>query len=231
MRIIALCFLLLVSFLTTRSQEKTKIDVRIGFVGVGGTRTTTNLNAVNSQFNDAGYPSLPSSLSLSQAGVGIWLNRWYVLALQKQFKLHSSSNASYATIGSGDGFDLLFGYNLISSSKIRLYPYIGTGYQNFSLYTDPVNPSSFSSLLSNANQSYFNTTVTNERTGTAGLGFDCIIAHVFNKRGQFSITFMGGYLYGGTSATWRVNNQLAQRPNASFSGIDASFGIQFFVKL
>ncbi len=222
--------LFLCSFISVAQTIKKKLDVRVGFVGIQGFRSLTNVGDVNSVFSDATYPPLKSSISLSEAGVGIWLNHWYILAIGSNFQMSKSNLSNLTTSLTGEGFDLFVGYNLIQSKKIRLYPYVGVGDQSYVINIDPANPVAYINLLSNQNQVSIETTVSNEQTGSVGIGLDYIITPLFNNTADLSIALMSGYKYG-AGGIWRVNNQLAVTPPTSLSGMDFRIAVQLRFKL
>ncbi|MFM7488694.1 MAG: hypothetical protein ACKO13_17410 [Cytophagales bacterium] len=224
-------FFFLVSCGISAQEKPTKYNMSVGFVGMQGWRGLTNINNVNTVFSNAGYPSLNSTMSLTEAGVGFWINQLYVLAIGSNCTINKNSSTDFTTSLSGDGFDLVVGYNLIRSEKIRLYPYVGVGYQNIVIDIDPAFPSTYANLLSfKPNLSSIRTTVSKHQTGSIGVGFDYVVASLFNQTSKLSLFFMGGYVYGG-GGTWRINDQLATSPTSSFSGINARLGIQLFFKL
>jgi len=229
-RAIILLLLMAASERAFSQAKENKITVDIGLVGLTGIRDLSNTNKLNSILSDAGYPSIKGLLTSSEAGVGIWLNQWYLLAIQKQFQLSGNSNSMYSTSGKGDGFELIFAYNIVRSSNFRVYPYAGIGYQNLVINIDPAVPPFYANLLLNPGQQSVKTTVDQENTGSVGFGFDYKIAKVFGESSFLSLGLITGYVYGG-GGTWRINDQLAQKPDASFSGIDIKFSFQLVFRI
>ena len=222
---------LLLFFCKAIAQEKPKKHaITIALVGMQGWRGLTNINNLNTTFGDVGYPRLSSTMSLTEAGVGLWVNRFFALALNNTCRINKNSDMGFTTSLSGDGFDFLFGYNLLRSEKIKLYPYLGVGYQNLVIDIDPAFPATYANVLLRPTQVSVRTSVSNQPTGSIGIGFDYTIASLFDKRSKLALSIMGGYIYGG-SGSWRVNDQLAISPNSSFSGLNARLGLQLFFKL
>ncbi|MFM8739012.1 MAG: hypothetical protein ACKOC0_02275, partial [Cytophagales bacterium] len=67
----------------------------VGFVGMQGWRGLTNINNVNTVFSNAGYPSLNSTMSLTEAGVGFWINQLYVLAIGSNCTINKNSSTDF----------------------------------------------------------------------------------------------------------------------------------------
>jgi hypothetical protein len=205
-------------------------EVRVGIVGIQGVRTLTHTDNLNTVFKTAGYPGIKSTISYSQAGVGLWANRWYILAIQSNYQSQETARGNFVTSISGDGFDLLIAYAVLRSTKIRFYPYMGVGFSNYAVNIDPVNPPLISSLLGAPISNSIPIDVKNENCGSIGLGLDYRIASLFKNMAALSIAAMGGYYYG-ASGQWRVNSQLASDPQSSLSGLDGKLAIQLFFKL
>lgn len=207
-----------------------KIDVQVGLFGSFGAKTLDNTTEVNSVYKSAGYPSLKSSLALSEDGVEIWLNRWYFLFLNSDFKLKKNAESNFESSLSGEGQKLIIGYNLVQGKKIRVYPFVGIGEDEYIIYIDPSNPPTYSNLIVNSPQASVSTSVRNENTGAIGLGLDYKVATLYYDNITFLLGFMGGYHYGSTSAQWRINDQLALNPGSSLSGFEAKVSFKLCYK-
>lgn len=208
------------------AQKKEMSNIQITLNGGQGLLYLSNFEDINSNFQIVGYPAINKPLSKTVGGVGVWINRFYFQAGENTFSVKKLSSSNYTSKMKGSSFELYAGYNILRSQKLKLFPYVGVGNLNTTIYIDPNNPPVFAAVLSNPSTSGSTKITTSDiSSGLIGVGVDWKLMTFLNNLMELSASFRGGYQYC-SSEDWRVNDQLTTSPLSNYSGTYFSLGLQ-----
>ena len=202
-----------------------KINIKAGLYFSQGIRGLHSTEQLNAHLTGNNFPGIKKSLTLTEAGIGVWINRWYLLAIQKEFTLAKNKTPDFNSSGNGTGFELDFAYSVVHTEKLKLFPFVGIGTQSQIIHLDPVSVASFDNQLTNPDfKNSIRIKLEDEQIGVIGLGLNYRLTGLFKETCSLQFTGQIDYLFSG-GGTWSINDQLVQNPEADFRGLEGKLGL------
>lgn len=218
---------LIISVFTGYAQKSENSNYSIGLFGTGGVHFFSNISSVNSALKGNGLPQLLNHVPAYHSGIAINLNRFLLQFSTRTYDLPVKEKEKYELNAIGEGYEVKFGYDLLASCKVDIYPYIGLGAHEFNWAIDNKTPVSLNDALKTMPFQSYQLSVENEQIASVGIIVDVCLFNFSKERFKFLVGGDVHYLYS-NNGRWYINNQFVNVGNADLSGF--SMTLNFTLK-
>lgn len=228
-RTIILSIICFWAFIVT-AQNNTEKKYSISLFGTGGVHFISDVTTINTVFKKNGIPSLNNYLPAYHVGIRFDINRFLIQFNERTYDLTTKSKSNYEISAIGEGYEAKFGYDLVKSRKVDLYPYVGLGAHEVTWQIDPASPAKLEDAINNLPTDSYQLKVANEQIGTAGILIDVCVYTCPRERFMLMLGGDFHYLYG-TNGRWYLNNQLVDVGEDNLSGFSAMLTLSLKAQL
>jgi hypothetical protein len=219
--------LMLTAVCAVQAQDAlpSKSKVTLSFQTSPSIRFLTNNGSLNAALNNAGLHSIPNQMLSAELGLGLWVNRLYIVGVARSYS-YSKTVSEQIITGKGGGIDIRFHYNLLKSERFFFGPYLGFGGDAYDFKFDHSNQRTLGDALASpgVNQPV-KLSIADVINFSSGVAF-LTKSKKINSHLQVASGLQLGYLWS-TGGTYRVNDELVKGTKSVFSGIDSKVLVLF----
>lgn len=216
-----LIHLIIIIILANVVNAQENMKLKSSFIGINvsqGIHYFSDISPLNNALKANGLPLLPTNISVSHSGITLGVNRFIFLYDEHSYELNNKNKGDYELSGSGEGYQLKFGYDLAKSNNIDLCPYLGIGFQKLNWIIDKQNPISLNDALKTISLQSYQLSANDENIATVGILINLRLFSFSKKRIDFLIGGDINYLYS-SNEKWRLNDQVVDVNNVDISGL------------